>query len=179
MVIISPYWAVAYLSLSSAGCGVAERGGSAGSHSDWETTSDHQGAPRCPPGPNTTATIPSGCSMHPTGVLRHRIVPHAQTPSLSRYMACLNLELYWQTQPQCLKSVLLFAPLQAMLVGHVTLRLLKPECDLDEAWEQEDLDTAAHRTILLLHNHTVPQREAKTGGEQTRLLYWIMCQSSR
>ncbi|XP_029296590.1 LOW QUALITY PROTEIN: eIF-2-alpha kinase activator GCN1 [Cottoperca gobio] len=50
----------------------------------------------------------------------------------------------------------------AMLVGHVTLRLLKPECDLDEAWEQEDLDTAAQRTILLLHNHTVPQRDGKT-----------------
>uniref|UniRef100_A0A673CFT4 GCN1 activator of EIF2AK4 n=1 Tax=Sphaeramia orbicularis TaxID=375764 RepID=A0A673CFT4_9TELE len=49
----------------------------------------------------------------------------------------------------------------AELVGHVTLRLLKPECDLDEAWEHEDLDTAAHRTVLLLHNHTVPQREAK------------------
>ncbi|XP_073321707.1 stalled ribosome sensor GCN1 [Pagrus major] len=51
----------------------------------------------------------------------------------------------------------------AVLVGHVTLRLLKPECDLDEAWGQEDLDTAAQRTVLLLHNHTVPQREAKTG----------------
>uniref|UniRef100_A0A7N8WUD6 GCN1 activator of EIF2AK4 n=1 Tax=Mastacembelus armatus TaxID=205130 RepID=A0A7N8WUD6_9TELE len=50
----------------------------------------------------------------------------------------------------------------AVLVGHVTLRLLKPECELDKAWGQEDLDTAAHRTILLLHNHTVPQREAKT-----------------
>uniref|UniRef100_A0AAQ4QL94 GCN1 activator of EIF2AK4 n=1 Tax=Gasterosteus aculeatus aculeatus TaxID=481459 RepID=A0AAQ4QL94_GASAC len=54
-----------------------------------------------------------------------------------------------------------------MLVGHVTLRLLKPECDLDEAWEQEDLDTAAHRTILLLHNHTVPQRDAKNGEHNT------------
>lgn len=53
-----------------------------------------------------------------------------------------------------------------MLVGHVTLRLLKPECELDQAWEQEDLETAAHRTILLLHNHSVPQREAKTNGEQ-------------
>lgn len=52
-----------------------------------------------------------------------------------------------------------------MLVGHVTLRLLKPACDLDEAWEQEDLDTAALRTILLLHSHTVPQREARTSGE--------------
>lgn len=55
----------------------------------------------------------------------------------------------------------------AVLVGHVTLRLLKPACALDEAWEQEDLDTAALRTILLLHSHTVPQREAKTSGEHT------------
>ncbi|XP_072770375.1 stalled ribosome sensor GCN1-like [Nerophis lumbriciformis] len=50
-----------------------------------------------------------------------------------------------------------------VLVGHVTLRLLKPLCDLDVAWEQEDLDKAVTRTILLLHNHTVPQRECKTG----------------
>ncbi|XP_028269572.1 eIF-2-alpha kinase activator GCN1 [Parambassis ranga] len=50
----------------------------------------------------------------------------------------------------------------AVLVGHVTLRLLKPECYLDMAWEEEDLDTAAHRTVLLLYNHTVPQRESKT-----------------
>uniref|UniRef100_A0A3Q1GAD8 GCN1 activator of EIF2AK4 n=1 Tax=Acanthochromis polyacanthus TaxID=80966 RepID=A0A3Q1GAD8_9TELE len=55
----------------------------------------------------------------------------------------------------------------AVLVGHVTLRLLKPECDLDKAWEQEDLDTAAHRTVMLLHNHTVPQREGKTGDVAT------------
>ncbi|XP_018524768.1 eIF-2-alpha kinase activator GCN1 [Lates calcarifer] len=51
----------------------------------------------------------------------------------------------------------------AVLVGHVTLRLLKPECELDEAWGEEDLDTAAHRTVQLLYNHTVPQRESKTG----------------
>ncbi|XP_069022317.1 stalled ribosome sensor GCN1 [Embiotoca jacksoni] len=51
----------------------------------------------------------------------------------------------------------------AVLVGHVTLRLLKPECDLDEAWEQEELDTAATRTVMLLHIYTVPQREGKTG----------------
>lgn len=69
-------------------------------------------------------------------------------------------------QPQHLESVSLFV-LLAMLVGHVTLRLLKPECDLDMAWGQEDLDTAAHRTILLLHNQTVPQREAKTGGKHS------------
>uniref|UniRef100_A0AAY5ET33 TOG domain-containing protein n=1 Tax=Electrophorus electricus TaxID=8005 RepID=A0AAY5ET33_ELEEL len=49
----------------------------------------------------------------------------------------------------------------AILVGHVTLRLLKPECELDPAWAQEDLDTATQRTVFLLHTHTVPQREGK------------------
>lgn len=58
--------------------------------------------------------------------------------------------------------------LLAVLVGHVTLRLLKPECDLDQSWEEEDLDTAAQRTVQLLHSHTVPQREAKSSGEQKK-----------
>ncbi|XP_062310264.1 stalled ribosome sensor GCN1 [Osmerus eperlanus] len=50
----------------------------------------------------------------------------------------------------------------AVLVGHVTLRLVKPECELDEAWGQEDLDTATQRTVQLLHSHTVPHRDAKS-----------------
>ncbi|KAG7281813.1 hypothetical protein CRUP_037094 [Coryphaenoides rupestris] len=49
----------------------------------------------------------------------------------------------------------------ATLVGHVTLRLLNPDCELDPAWSQEDLDTAAQRTVLLLYTRTVPQRESK------------------
>ncbi len=49
-----------------------------------------------------------------------------------------------------------------VLVGHVTLRQLKPECDLDPAWAQEDLSTATQRTISLLHTNTVLQREGKT-----------------
>uniref|UniRef100_A0A8C5CDD9 GCN1 activator of EIF2AK4 n=1 Tax=Gadus morhua TaxID=8049 RepID=A0A8C5CDD9_GADMO len=49
----------------------------------------------------------------------------------------------------------------AMLVGHVTLRLVKPACELDPAWSQEELDTATQRTVQLLYNHTVPQRESK------------------
>lgn len=69
--------------------------------------------------------------------------------------------------------VCLFFYFPAVLVGHVTLRLLKPACDLEEAWEQEDLDTAALRTILLLHSHTVPQREAKTSGEHTAPRFWL------
>ncbi|KAK4875808.1 hypothetical protein RN001_012230 [Aquatica leii] len=37
------------------------------------------------------------------------------------------------------------------LVAHVTLRLLKPHCDLDSAWEQEDLTDAAVRALNLIH----------------------------
>lgn len=50
-----------------------------------------------------------------------------------------------------------------MLVGQVTLRVLKPECPLEEAWCQEGLTTATQRTVLLLHSHTVPRRDAKAG----------------
>ncbi|XP_051757794.1 eIF-2-alpha kinase activator GCN1 [Ctenopharyngodon idella] len=53
----------------------------------------------------------------------------------------------------------------AVLVGHVTLRQLKPECDLDPAWAQEDLNTATQRTILVLHTNTTPQKDSKTGSE--------------
>ncbi|XP_058850202.1 stalled ribosome sensor GCN1-like [Acipenser ruthenus] len=41
------------------------------------------------------------------------------------------------------------------LVGHVTLRLLQPECELDEAWGQEELGAATVRAVNLLHSHTV------------------------
>ncbi|KAL8180480.1 UNVERIFIED_CONTAM: translational activator of GCN4, partial [Gekko kuhli] len=47
------------------------------------------------------------------------------------------------------------------LVSHVTLRLMKPECDLDESWCQEDLPTAVHRVANLLHANTVPGRMSK------------------
>ncbi|KAJ8285786.1 hypothetical protein GJAV_G00030940 [Gymnothorax javanicus] len=48
-----------------------------------------------------------------------------------------------------------------VLVGQVTLRLVKPECALDPAWAEEDLGVATQRTVNLLHTHTVPQRESK------------------
>uniref|UniRef100_A0AAY4DTX0 TOG domain-containing protein n=1 Tax=Denticeps clupeoides TaxID=299321 RepID=A0AAY4DTX0_9TELE len=58
----------------------------------------------------------------------------------------------------------------SVLVGQVTLRLLKPECDLDEAWAQEDLGTATKRTVTLLYQYTVPQRESKTGEPPAKVL---------
>ncbi|XP_026540403.1 eIF-2-alpha kinase activator GCN1 [Notechis scutatus] len=50
------------------------------------------------------------------------------------------------------------------VASHVTLRMMKPECDLDESWCQEDLPTAVNRVIGLLHTHTVPIRITK--GEE-------------
>uniref|UniRef100_A0A8B9G4V9 GCN1 activator of EIF2AK4 n=1 Tax=Amazona collaria TaxID=241587 RepID=A0A8B9G4V9_9PSIT len=47
------------------------------------------------------------------------------------------------------------------LVSHVTLRLMKPECELDESWCQEELPTALNRVVNLLHAHTVPGRTGK------------------
>uniref|UniRef100_A0A8C3MXS7 Uncharacterized protein n=1 Tax=Geospiza parvula TaxID=87175 RepID=A0A8C3MXS7_GEOPR len=47
------------------------------------------------------------------------------------------------------------------LVSHVTLRLMKPECELDESWCQEELPTALNRVVSLLHAHTIPSRSSK------------------
>ena len=38
----------------------------------------------------------------------------------------------------------------AAMVGHVTLRLVKPQCDLNVAWEAEPLDEAARRVLRLI-----------------------------
>ncbi|XP_030044919.1 eIF-2-alpha kinase activator GCN1, partial [Microcaecilia unicolor] len=47
------------------------------------------------------------------------------------------------------------------LVGHLTLRLLKPECELDESWCQEELHAAVGRAVKLLHTHTIPGRSGR------------------
>lgn len=47
------------------------------------------------------------------------------------------------------------------LVGNVTLRLLKPACSLDDAWCQEELQTATARAVCLLRSRTVPNRVGK------------------
>ncbi|XP_019394778.1 PREDICTED: eIF-2-alpha kinase activator GCN1 isoform X1 [Crocodylus porosus] len=48
-----------------------------------------------------------------------------------------------------------------ILVSHVTLRLMKPECELDESWCQEELPTAINRAVTLLHAHTIPSKTGK------------------
>lgn len=38
---------------------------------------------------------------------------------------------------------------------------MKPECELDESWCQEELPTALNRVVSLLHAHTIPSRSSK------------------
>lgn len=47
-------------------------------------------------------------------------------------------------------------------VARVTLRLCRPQCDLDPAWEDEPLDHAVARTIHMLHHETVGEDERRT-----------------
>lgn len=44
-------------------------------------------------------------------------------------------------------------------MDHGGCRLHKPQCDLEPAWEEEDLDKATIRTISLLHEATVGSKE--------------------
>ncbi|XP_023197971.1 eIF-2-alpha kinase activator GCN1 isoform X2 [Xiphophorus maculatus] len=81
------------------------------------------------------------------------LMPLLQSPLAAPRIQQVFLDIGVSLMPKHLHNL-------AVLVGHVTLRLLKPECDLDQEWDEEDLDTAAQRTVLLLYDHTVPQREA-------------------
>ncbi|XP_008548705.1 eIF-2-alpha kinase activator GCN1 [Microplitis demolitor] len=49
------------------------------------------------------------------------------------------------------------APLRD-LVAHVTLRQQQPQCDLDPAWEEEELEKAINRTLAAIHTCTVKQK---------------------
>uniref|UniRef100_A0A8C1DR55 GCN1 activator of EIF2AK4 n=1 Tax=Cyprinus carpio carpio TaxID=630221 RepID=A0A8C1DR55_CYPCA len=97
--------------------------------------------------------------MHLPGVLQ-AVLPLLQSPLAAPFViplvSCVSNSFF------CLFFFL--SVYLAVLVGHVTLRQLKPECDLDPAWAQEDLNTATQRTISLLHTNTAPQRDGKTGA---------------
>ncbi|XP_053558036.1 eIF-2-alpha kinase activator GCN1 [Bombina bombina] len=69
----------------------------------------------------------------------------------SRFVALANCVM-----PGHLKSF-------GILVTHITLRLLKPECNLDAAWCQEELPVAVRRAVHLLHSYTVPKRKNDPG----------------
>lgn len=46
-----------------------------------------------------------------------------------------------------------------MVVAHVTLRLLQPQCHMDGKWSQEDLQSAVTRAVDGLHQLTMPTED--------------------
>uniref|UniRef100_A0A8C1M4J8 GCN1 activator of EIF2AK4 n=1 Tax=Cyprinus carpio TaxID=7962 RepID=A0A8C1M4J8_CYPCA len=102
------------------------------------------------------ARRPSLIWMHLPGVLQV-VLPLLQSPLAAPRVKQVFLHIGVTLMPKELHYL-------AVLVGHVTLRQLKPECDLDPAWAQEDLNTATQRTISLLHTNTTLQRDGKTGA---------------
>ncbi|KAL7828514.1 hypothetical protein SRHO_G00321480 [Serrasalmus rhombeus] len=101
----------------------------------------------------TIARHPPQISWHLPGVLQS-LLPLLHSPLAAPLVQKTFIHTGICLLPKELRNL-------ALLVGHVTLRLLKPECDLDPAWAQEDLNTATHRTVLLLHTYTVLQKESK------------------
>lgn len=53
-------------------------------------------------------------------------------------------------------------PVLSDVVAHVTLRQLQPQCDLNHAWEEENLDSAVKRTLNLLHTTAIKQKKLFT-----------------
>uniref|UniRef100_A0A8C2BCN2 GCN1 activator of EIF2AK4 n=1 Tax=Cyprinus carpio TaxID=7962 RepID=A0A8C2BCN2_CYPCA len=102
------------------------------------------------------ARRPSLIWMHLPGVLQV-VLPLLQSPLAAPRVKQVFLHIGVTLMPKELHYL-------AVLVGHVTLRQLKPECDLDPAWAQEDLNTATQRTVSLLHTNTTLQRDGKTGS---------------
>uniref|UniRef100_A0A8C2KJ99 GCN1 activator of EIF2AK4 n=1 Tax=Cyprinus carpio TaxID=7962 RepID=A0A8C2KJ99_CYPCA len=103
------------------------------------------------------ARRPSLIWMHLPGVLQV-VLPLLQSPLAAPRVKQVFLHIGVTLMPKELCRIF------TVLVGHVTLRQLKPECDLDPAWAQEDLNTATQRTISLLHTNTTLQRDGKTGA---------------
>ncbi|XP_043924837.1 eIF-2-alpha kinase activator GCN1 [Protopterus annectens] len=96
---------------------------------------------------------PPGLSQHVPSLI-NSFLPLLKSPLAAPRIKALFLSLGSCVMPPELKIL-------GILTGHVTLRLLKPECELDAEWCQEDLPTATARLIKLLHFHTVPNKLAK------------------
>ena len=62
-----------------------------------------------------------------------------------------------------LGRIVTIEPTLSNLIAHVTLRQLEPQCDLDKAWQDEESEVAVHRTLRLLHNHTVRDKHTLVG----------------
>ncbi|XP_074026538.1 lethal (3) 80Fj [Leptinotarsa decemlineata] len=51
-------------------------------------------------------------------------------------------------------------------IAWITLRLIKPQCDLDADWESEEIGYAANRAVTMIHDETVPNRIIETSSQK-------------
>ncbi|XP_012869831.1 PREDICTED: translational activator GCN1 isoform X1 [Dipodomys ordii] len=96
---------------------------------------------------------PSGLTQY-IPVLIDSFLPLLKSPLAAPRIKSPFLSLAACVMPRRLKAL-------GILVSHVTLRLLKPECALDKSWCQEDLSVAVKRAVTLLHTHTITSRVGK------------------
>ncbi|XP_061459241.1 stalled ribosome sensor GCN1 [Rhineura floridana] len=96
---------------------------------------------------------PPGLSQYIPGLIGY-FLPLLKSPLAAPRVKIPFLSLASCVMPDRLKTF-------GTVVSHVTLRMMKPECDLDESWCQEELPTAVTRVVNLLHVHAVPVRMSK------------------
>lgn len=80
------------------------------------------------------------------------ILQDVQSPLAAPYLTKLYIDLRKTVFHHDLNSL-------GELIAHVTLRLLKPQCDLDSAWEEEDLTKAMIRTVNCIHKRTLKKKD--------------------
>ncbi|XP_043572024.1 eIF-2-alpha kinase activator GCN1 [Chiloscyllium plagiosum] len=100
---------------------------------------------------------PPGLSQQIPTLIRS-FLPLFQSPLVAPRLKDTFLALGTCILPADLKNL-------GSLIGHVTLRLLKPACDLDEAWCQEELLTATARAVCLLRSLSVANRTGKVEAD--------------
>ncbi|XP_075424511.1 stalled ribosome sensor GCN1 isoform X2 [Ascaphus truei] len=96
---------------------------------------------------------PPGLSQH-IPALTSCFLPLLKSPLAAPRIQVLFVALAGCVMPTHLKAF-------GTLVAHITLRLLKPECNLDAGWCQEELPVAVKRAVNLLHSYTIPKRVGK------------------
>ncbi|KAM4051160.1 stalled ribosome sensor GCN1 isoform 1-T1 [Anomaloglossus baeobatrachus] len=97
-----------------------------------------------------------GLSQH-IPALTSSLLPLLKSPLSASRIHVLFVRLAGSVMPAHLRTF-------GKLLAHITLRLLKPECNLDPAWCQEDLPVAVKRAVTLLHTYTVPKRKDDPGS---------------
>ncbi len=94
-------------------------------------------------------SVPSILSNHLT-----KLIPEILR-ALSSPVAAPLLQPIWID----LRKVVFPAPIDLMAesIAHVTLRLVKPQCDLDPAWEMEPIDAASRRILAQLQRSSAKE----------------------